>query len=189
MIRSGRQRRADAQEVVERDVRLERIALAFHCQNVGLLNAKLSRILDDYNPFLVRNCLRQDIEQSSLSGSRSATNKDGFAGLNLVSQEFGKRPAQGAASDEVVDREPLAGELPDRESGRRPDNRRNDCRYAAPIRKLGIEQWIVFIEPLAKVIGDHLQSGPKSVGIELNAGVRTDNPVTLVPPRMRRDCP
>ena len=29
---------------------------------------------------------------------------------------------------------------------------RNDCRYPAAIRQLGIEQWIVFIEPLAKVI-------------------------------------
>ncbi len=50
----------------------------FHSQNVGLLNAKLSRVLDDYDPFFIRNCLRQDIEQSGLSGSRSATNKDGL---------------------------------------------------------------------------------------------------------------
>src|SRR6266567_1834006 len=78
------------QEVAERDASLERIGLAFHSHNVGLLNAKLSRVLDNYDPFLVRNCLRQDIEQSGLSGSRSATYKDGFAGSNLVTQEFGK---------------------------------------------------------------------------------------------------
>jgi hypothetical protein len=71
----------------------------FHSQNVGLLNAKLSRVLDDYDPFFIRNCLRRDIEQSGLSGSRSATNKDGFAGSNLVTQEFGKRRAQGASSN------------------------------------------------------------------------------------------
>jgi transketolase len=98
--------------------------------------------------------------------------------------EIGQRPAQGTARDEVVDSKLLAGKLPDRDCGGRPYDGRNDCRYPAAIRQLGIQQWIVFIEPLAKVIGDHLESGPKSVGIELNAGVRTDNPVTLVPPRI-----
>lgn len=103
------------QEIVERDANLEGIGLASHSQNVGLLNAKLSRILDNYDPCLVRNRLRQRIAQSGLPGSSSATGKDGFAHSNLITQEFGKRRTQCAASDEIIDRELPAGKLPDRE--------------------------------------------------------------------------
>ena len=55
MIRSGRQRRADLQEVVERDVGLEGIGLAFRLHNVRLPDLKLGGVLDDNDALLLRN--------------------------------------------------------------------------------------------------------------------------------------
>ena len=50
-VRTPAQRRL--QKIVEGDAGLEGIGLAFGSQNVRLLDAQLSRILDDYDPLLV----------------------------------------------------------------------------------------------------------------------------------------
>ena len=51
------------QKIVERDVGLERIRLAFDGQNVRLLDMKLRRILDHDDALVLRNRIRQDSEK------------------------------------------------------------------------------------------------------------------------------
>ena len=92
------------QEIVKRDAGLKGIGLAFDAQNVGFLNVKLSRILDNYNPFLVRNCLRQDIEQGGLSRPRSATDKGRFC--RFESGHSGIRQATGSGCRERLGHRP-----------------------------------------------------------------------------------
>ena len=113
MIRSGRQRRADFQKVVERDVGLERIRLAFGRHNVRLLDVKFGGILDDDDALVVGNEVGQYPQKRRLSGPRSATDKQRLSAANLLAQEVCKRPRQRAASDQVIDGVMAAGELSD----------------------------------------------------------------------------
>ena len=59
---------------------------------------------------------------------------------------------------------------------------RNHCGDAAPIRKLSMQERIVFIQFLAEVIRDHFEPGSQFARVESNASFRADDPVTLVPP-------
>ena len=76
-----------------------------------------------------------------------------------------------------------AGELADNERRSRPHHGRNDCRKAASIRKLGVQQRVVFVEFLAKIVGDHFEAGAQLAGVEGDGFFAVNNPVALVPPR------
>jgi len=72
------------QKVVERDVRLERVRLAFDRQNVRLLDVKLGSILDDDNALLFWDEIRQYPQKSGLAGAGSTTDKQGLTTANLL---------------------------------------------------------------------------------------------------------
>src|ERR1700724_3285053 len=59
------------QKVVERDVRLERVRLAFYCQNVRLLDVKFGSVFDHDNALLFRDEIRQYPQKGGLPGAGS----------------------------------------------------------------------------------------------------------------------
>jgi hypothetical protein len=85
MIRSGRQRRADFKRS-SKGMRALKVSV-WHsaARTLSFWMRKLSRILDNHDPFAVGNPLRKNIQESRLSGSSSATDQDGFAIADLCS--------------------------------------------------------------------------------------------------------
>src|SRR6185312_17073628 len=100
------------QQVIERDVRLERIRLAFDSEDVRLLDMQLGRIFDHNDSLFDRNRIRKDAEQGRFPCTRSATNEERLPGRNLSRQEIGQRSRQRTASDQVFDGVMAARELP-----------------------------------------------------------------------------
>ena len=72
------------QKVVERDVGLERIGLAFDCQNVRLLDLKLGGVLDDDDAILFGNKVGKYPQERGFSGPGSATDKQRLSAANLL---------------------------------------------------------------------------------------------------------
>ena len=62
-----------------------------------------------------------------------------------------------------------ARELPNGECRSRPHDRRNDRRQAASVRELRVQYWVVFIELLAELIGNHFEAGAEPAGVEGNS--------------------
>lgn len=75
---------------------------------------------------------------------------------------------QCAAGDQVIDGKTSAYELLNRKSGRQSHNGWNHCGNAASVWKVRVHQRIVFVQPFPEMIGDHLETRPKSAGVELN---------------------
>src|ERR1022692_108821 len=71
------------QKVVERDVGLKRMGLAFDRQNVRLLNVKLGSIFDDDDAILFWNEVSQYPQECGLPGSGSTTDQQGLSAANL----------------------------------------------------------------------------------------------------------
>ena len=105
-----------------------------------------------------------------------------FPAANLCGQKISERLRQRAASDEVIDRVMAAGKLPNDECGRRPHDRRNDRRQAAPVRELRVEDGVVFVQLFAELVGDDFEAGAEPAGVEGNGLFPAHDPVPLVPP-------
>src|SRR6202163_4588403 len=88
------------QKVIERDVGLERVGLAFGRHNVRLLDMKLGGVLNDHDAIVVRDEVCQYPQECGLAGSRSTTNEQGLSAADLLPQEVRKWPGQCAASDQ-----------------------------------------------------------------------------------------
>ena len=112
----------------------------------------------------------------------SAADEQCLSAANLCRQEIGKRSRERAASDQVIDRVMAAGELPNRQSGSRPHDRRNDRRQAAPVRELRVQHGIVFVQLFPELIGNHFEAGAQPAGVEGNAIFAAHDAVTLIPP-------
>src|ERR1700677_1291755 len=80
------------QKIVERDVGLERVGLAFDRQNVRFLNVKLRSILNDDDAIPVGNEVSQYPQKCGLAGAGATTNQQRLSAANLFSQEICKRP-------------------------------------------------------------------------------------------------
>src|ERR1700676_632869 len=63
------------QKVIERDVGLERVGLAFGRHNVRLLDVKLGGVLNDHDAIVVRNEVSQYPQERGLAGPRSTTDE------------------------------------------------------------------------------------------------------------------
>src|ERR1035441_194728 len=72
------------QKVVERDVGLERIGLAFDSQNVWLLNVKLGGIFDYHDAILLRNEVSQNPQQCRFARAGSTTDKQRLSVADLL---------------------------------------------------------------------------------------------------------
>ena len=101
------------QQVVERDIGLERISLAFDREYVRLLDVQFGGVLDDDDAILFRNEVSQYPQQRGLAGSGSPTDKQRPSVPNLLRQKIRNRARQRVASDKVIDGVMPAGELPD----------------------------------------------------------------------------
>ena len=75
-----------------------------------------------------------------------------------------------------------AGELPDCQGRCRAHDRRNHRRKTASVRELRIQEWVIFVEFLAELIGDDFEAGAKLAGVEGNGLFLADNSVAFVPP-------
>src|ERR1017187_2540259 len=73
------------QKVIERDVGLERIGLAFGRHNVRLLDVKLGGVLNDHDAIVVRNEVSQYPQKGGLAGAGSATDEQGLSTADLFS--------------------------------------------------------------------------------------------------------
>ena len=136
--------------------------------NVRLLDVKFGGILDDDDAILFRNKVGQYPQECGLAGPGSTTDKQCLTAANLFRQEVRKRPRQRAASDQIINCVMAAGEFPDCECWSTAHNRRNHCRQAASVRELCVQKWIVLVELLAELIGDHFEAGSELAGVEGN---------------------
>src|ERR1019366_5369604 len=170
------------QKVVESDVGLEGIGLAFDRHNVRLLDLKLRSIFDNDEAFLFWNEVRQYPQKRRLAGAGSAADKQRLSAADLFGQEVCKRARQRTASNEVIDCVVAAGELSNNECWRKPNNRRNHRRQAAPIRELRMEYRVVFVEPFAELVGNDFEAGSEFAGGEGNGLFAAHDPVAFVPP-------
>ena len=170
------------QKVVESDVGLERVGLAFDGQNVRLLDLQFRSIFDHDDAFMIRNEIGQYPQKRGLTRTRSAADKQRLSAANLLGQEVCKRARQRTASNEVIDCVMAAGELSNDECWREPNNRRNHRRQAAPIRELRMEYRVVFVEPFAELVGDDFEAGSEFAGGEGNRLFAVNDPVAFVPP-------
>src|ERR1700732_5006794 len=78
------------QKVIERDVGLERVSLAFGRHNVRLLDVKLGGVLDDHDAIVVRNEVCQYPQKRGLAGPRSTTDEQSLSAANLLAQKLCK---------------------------------------------------------------------------------------------------
>src|ERR1700681_183201 len=91
MIRSGLLRRADFKRVVERDVGLEHVSLAFHRQDVRFLDVNLGGAPDDNNDaILLRNEVSQYSQEHGFAASGPATDEQRLLAANLLRSANGR---------------------------------------------------------------------------------------------------
>src|SRR5713226_9713000 len=133
------------QKVIERDVGLERIGLAFGRHNVRLLDVKLGGVFNDHDPIAIRNEVCQYPQECGLARAGSTTDEQGFSAADLFPQEVRKWPRQCATSDQVIDRVMPASELSDGQSRGRAHYRWNRRRHAASVWELRVQQGIVLV--------------------------------------------
>src|SRR6266849_9674897 len=112
------------QKVIERDVGLEGVGLAFGRHNVWLPDVKLGGVLNDHDAIVVRNEVCQYPQECGLAGPRPTADEQGLSASDLFPQEVRKRPCQRATSDQVIYRVMPTGELSDCQSRCRAHNRR-----------------------------------------------------------------
>src|SRR5487761_1175472 len=169
------------QEIVERDICLERIGLAFDRKNVWFLDVQLGSIFDDDDALLFRDRICQYSQERGLSRACSATDEQRFPTANLFLQKVGDRSRERAASDQVIDRVMAAGEFPYGERGSRAHDRRNDRRQAASVRKLRVQNRVVFVKPFAELVGNDFEAGAQSAGVERDGCFPLHDSITFVP--------
>src|SRR5216683_5657468 len=87
------------QKIIERDVGLERVGLAFGRHNVRLLDVKLGGVLNDHDPIVVRNEVSQYPQKSGLARPRPPADKQSLSAVDLFPQEVCEWPRQRATSD------------------------------------------------------------------------------------------
>src|SRR5450759_344699 len=75
------------QKIIEGDVGLERVGLAFGRHNVRLLDVKFRSILDDHDAIVVRNEVGQYPQKRGLAGARPAADEQGLSAAGLFPQE------------------------------------------------------------------------------------------------------
>src|ERR1700721_928742 len=71
------------QKIIEGDVGLEPIGLAFGRHNVRLLDVKFGSIFNDHDAIMLRNEVRQYPQKRRLAGPRSPTDKQGLSAADL----------------------------------------------------------------------------------------------------------
>src|SRR5581483_11211624 len=173
------------EQILERDRLLIGIRLALESHYVRLPNLKFGSILDGDNSFFVGNGLGEDVQKSRFTGASSAADQQCLSRANLTLKEFSKLARQRATGDKVIHCEMAAGELPDGQPWRGLDRRRNVGANPAAIGQLCVEDWVVFVEPFSKVVGNHFEAGAQAAGVERNARLPEHPSLTLgVPGRV-----
>src|SRR5580692_9033075 len=152
------------EKIVESDVGFERIGLTLDGKHVRLLDMQFGGVFDNDDALFLWDRVRQNAEDSRLSGRGSAADKHGLSVANLFGKKIRERLRQRAASDKVIDRVMAAGKLPNDECGRRPHDRRNDCRETASIWELGVQDGVVFVQVFAELVGDNFEAGAELAG-------------------------
>src|SRR5260370_32895376 len=79
------------QKVIERDVGLERVSLAFGRHNVRLLDVKLGGVLDDHDAIVVRNEVGKYPQNRGLAGPRPAADTQGLSAEHFIPLEAADR--------------------------------------------------------------------------------------------------
>jgi len=74
------------------------------------------------------------------------------------------------------------GKFSDDECRRKPNNRRNYRRQAAPIWELRVQYRVVFVELFAELIGNDFETGSKFAGSEGDSLFAANDAVAFVPP-------
>src|SRR5580693_1642655 len=78
------------QEVIEGNVGLECVGLAFGRHNVRLLDVKLAGVLNDYDAIVVGNEVCQYPQKRGLAGPRPTTDEQRLSAPDLLAQEVRK---------------------------------------------------------------------------------------------------
>ena len=102
---------ADAHLALALDVRRPRLER----DDVPLQQPELGRVLDRDDPLVRGDEGRDGVQERRLAGARTAGDEDVELAADALREEVGRLLAERAEPDEVVERERVAGELPDRQ--------------------------------------------------------------------------
>jgi hypothetical protein len=137
---------------------------------MGLLELEFGRVLDRQDPFGVVDEGRQRVERRGLARTRTARDDDvepgGDGGLEIGGHLLG----EGAEADEVVDRQLLLLELPDRDERAVHRDRRHHRVEARAVGEAGVDIGVRFVD--APAHGGHdLVDDPQKVLLVLEGRV------------------
>src|ERR1022692_151816 len=90
------------QKVIEGDVGLERVGLAFGWHNVRFLDVKFGGVLNDHDAIVVRNEVCQYPQECGLAGPGPTADEQGLSAADLFPQELRKWSCKRATSDQVI---------------------------------------------------------------------------------------
>jgi hypothetical protein len=161
------------QKVIEGDLGLEGIGLAFgtvECSASGCPSSEVSSMttMRSWSGIALARMRKSVVFPLPVPPLISSV----FPLRICSAKKVRKRSRQRAASDQVIDRVTAAGELANCERRIGPHNGRNDCRKAASVRELRVQERVVFVEPFAELIGNDFEAGAKPAGVEGNPPLR-----------------
>src|SRR5260370_402351 len=170
------------EQVVETDFAAMRFRLALCREQVGFTNPQLARVLD-YDDALRRwNEFGQSIKESRFSATSPTANQQRLPCLDLRTEKFAQILRQCTGVDKVVNREPHCREFADGDGRIRPDDGRENCGKTAPVRQLGVEERMLFVEFPPEAICNDFKAGCKLPRIEFYVGCTGHLAPALEPP-------
>ena len=154
---------------------------ALQAEHVPLLQAELGGILDGHDPLVVRDRLRERVQQRRLAGSGASRDQDVQLRADAELEELRRLFGQRAGGDEVVEIEPLVVELPDRDERSGERQRRNDRVHAAAVGEPGVDHRRGLVDSAAD-LADHLVDDPAQMRLVVEGVSRPGEPAVALQP-------
>src|SRR5207244_4964056 len=107
--------------------------------DVGLLELELGRVLDGDDALTVGDERRQDVQVGRLAGAGTARDEDVELAPDAGLENDGQVEREGPEVDQVLHRERVGGELPDRQHRAVNGQRRDDGVHAGPVWEAGVD--------------------------------------------------
>ena len=150
-----------------------------------LVEPQLGRVLDGDDPLLVGNGSREGVEKRRLARAGASGNEHVQLGLDAALEELDGLLAERAHLDHVVERQPAAAELADRDQRTAERERRDDGVDAAAVGQASVDHRRRLVDAAAD-LGDHLVDDPAQVPFVVEHDVAlVEAPATLDPDVVR----
>ena len=155
----GAHAQAVADEVADRDLALalDVRRARLEPQRVALVELELGGVLDRDDAVVVRDRLGEDVQERRLSGAGTARDEDVQARLDAALEELDRLGRQRPEPDHVLEAEPVAGELPDRDERPGERERRDDRVDAAAVGEARVDHRRRLVDAAADLRHDLVQ--------------------------------